>query len=225
MRRARACVCVCVYKLRYVRVAFSISHTPGGHLSPEAKSHFGRAWLSIMYNRDTSAPRWDRCLPSTCLAFRPAECRRLCPPRARYVAFRLPGTNMSTDRFIVHAACSLAIHAVSVGGPRWLHVTLSTETWSRKELSPFNAKTFRLPLLLLDSPALLSDLFFSRTSRKESELLVRFFLSSSDITLLVFKILLKLALLFACGVKRVEEGEKMFVCFLVNWQVWKRKLS
>lgn len=116
-------VCVCVYKLRYVRVAFSISHTPGGHLPPEAKSHFGRAWLSIMYNRDTSAPRWDRCLPSTCLAFRPAECRRLCPPRARYVAFRLPGTNMSTDRFIVHAACSLAIHAVTVGGPRWLHVT------------------------------------------------------------------------------------------------------
>lgn len=49
-----------------------------------------------------------------------------------------------------------------------------------------------------------------------SELLICFFLSSSDITLLVFKILVKLALLFACGVKRVEEGEEMFVCFLVN---------
>lgn len=82
-RRARTRVCVCVYKLQFVRVAFFISYSSGGHLPPEAKSRFGRAWLSIMYNRDTSTPRWDRCLPSTCLTFWPRGMLSFMSTRAR----------------------------------------------------------------------------------------------------------------------------------------------
>ena len=42
---------------------------------------------------------------------------------ARCVAFKLLDTDTTTNRFIVHIACSLAIHAVTIGGPRWLRVT------------------------------------------------------------------------------------------------------
>lgn len=156
---------VCVYKLRFVRVAFSISHTPGGHLPPEAKSRFGRAWLSIMYNRDTSAPS----APLFAVYLSGVSARGMPPfmsTRTRYVAFRLPGTDTPTDRFIVPAACSLAIRVVTVGGPRWSRVTYLLRR-DRGECLPPRLLT-RKPFVFHFFRSIRSDLFFSGTTHKDA---------------------------------------------------------
>lgn len=57
-------------------LCFSISHTSvkGRSSACRGQASFREnLWLSIMYNRDTSASRWDVCLPFTCLVFRSAE--------------------------------------------------------------------------------------------------------------------------------------------------------
>lgn len=162
----RACACMCVYKLRFVRVAFSISHTPGGHLPPEAKSRFGRAWLSIMYNRDTSAPWWDCCLPSTCLAFRPAECRRLCPPGRS--TLRL-GCRARIRQPIVLLCPPLALLPFMPSlsdGPRWLHVTYLLRR-DRGECLPLRLLT-RKPFVSRFFRSTRSDSFFSGTTHKDA---------------------------------------------------------
>lgn len=93
--------------------------------------------------------------------------------RAQYVALRLPGTDTPTERFIVHAACSLAIHTVTVGGPGWLHVTylLRRDRGESLRLRLLNAKAFRFPLL----PAQRDPIhFLAEQPVKTPELLVHF---------------------------------------------------
>jgi len=155
-------VCIHVQAVRFVRVAFSYS--PGGHLPSEAKSRFGRAWLSIMYNRNTSASRWDCCLPSICLAFRPAECYRLCSPwrdvlrLSCWARIRQPTVLLCTSLVPLPFMLSLLVDRDGYMSP--------TETWSKRELYslPLNPKAFHFPFLLL---AMRSDSFFSETTRKD----------------------------------------------------------
>lgn len=149
--RAYVYVRMCGYKLRFVRVAFSISHTPGGHLPPEAKSRFGRAWLSIMYNRDTSAPS----APLFAVYLSGVSARGMpsfMSTRTRYVVFRLP----DTDTPIVFYCARRSLSCHSCRHCRWTEMVarhLPAKTWSRRVLnSPlFNAKAFRFPLLPLNS--------------------------------------------------------------------------
>lgn len=120
-------------------------------------------------------------MPSACLAFRPAECRRLCPPGRGMLRLGCRARIRQPTVLLCTPFALFVIHAVTVSGPRWLHVTYLPRR-DRGENLPLRLLT-RKPFVSPErrnSTCLQGDPihFLAEQPVKTPELLVRFSFSS-----------------------------------------------